>query len=69
MNFIYQNGVLSKLVATSIGFTILCLTVLLVWLHRRKQKIDKRNKQEAIKLRHQLERNKLLVIFYIMIKT
>ena len=59
MNFIYENGLLAKVVAFFIGTTIMCLVVMIVWCHRRRELRTKRDKQMAIKLRHELNRNEL----------
>jgi len=59
MNFIYENGPLAKIVAFLIGSTIMCVVVLIVWCHRKNQLRRKRNKQETIKLRRELARNKM----------
>jgi len=62
MNFILENGIISKLVATLIGICILSLVVVFVWFKKRKELREKEKRQQAIRLRHELVKNRLLVL-------
>ena len=59
MNFILENGVVSKLVAVLIGICVLSLVVVFVWFKKRKELREKEKRQQAIRLRHELAKNKL----------